>query len=146
MSELAISIHGLSKSYGRIQALRGLDLSVQEGEIFGFLGPNGAGKTTMIRCLLGLIYPQQGDIRVLGFDPLRDPVEVRARCGYLPGELNVDDNTIEGLNAGGILGLLGFGLLFIVLAGWRFQRRDLRVSGEGSWPGWMQSPFGHRRA
>jgi len=92
MSKIAISIHGLSKSYGRVQALRNLELRVQEGEIFGFLGPNGAGKTTTIRCLLGLIYPQQGEMRVLGFDPLREPVAVRSRCGYLPGELNVDDN------------------------------------------------------
>ena len=92
MSEIAISIQGLSKSYGRVQALRGLDLSVQRGEIFGFLGPNGAGKTTTIRCLLDLIRPQQGEIRILGLDPRRSPVEVRACCGYLPGELNVDDN------------------------------------------------------
>jgi ABC-2 type transport system ATP-binding protein len=92
MSEIAISIQGLSKAYGQVQALRQLDLSVQRGEIFGFLGPNGAGKTTTIRCLLDLIRPQQGEIRVLGRDPRRDPVGVRASCGYLPGELNVDDN------------------------------------------------------
>lgn len=92
MSELAISIQGLSKSYGRVQALHGLDLGVQRGEIFGFLGPNGAGKTTTIRCMLDLIRPQQGEIRVLGLDPRRDPVGVRLRCGYLPGELSVNDN------------------------------------------------------
>jgi ABC-2 type transport system ATP-binding protein len=91
-NEFAISIRGLSKSYGRVQALRQLDLSVARGEIFGFLGPNGAGKTTTIRCLLDLIRPQQGELRVLGLDPRRDPVAVRARCGYLPGELNLDDN------------------------------------------------------
>ena len=96
MNEAAISIQGVSKSYGRVQALRGLDLSVQRGEIFGFLGPNGAGKTTTIRCLLDLIRPQQGEIRVMGIDPRRDPVAVRARCGYLPGELHIDDNlTVE---------------------------------------------------
>ena len=89
---MRLSIQGLSKSYGRVQALRQLDLSVQRNEIFGFLGPNGAGKTTTIRCLLDLIRPQQGEIRVLGIDPRRDPVGVRARCGYLPGELSVDDN------------------------------------------------------
>jgi ABC-2 type transport system ATP-binding protein len=92
MSEYAISIRELSKSYGRVQALRNLDLQVREGEIFGFLGPNGAGKTTTIRCLLGLIYPQQGEMRVLGLDPRRDGVQVRARCGYLPGELSLDDH------------------------------------------------------
>jgi ABC-2 type transport system ATP-binding protein len=92
MSENAITIVGLSKSYGRVQALRQLDMSVQRNEIFGFLGPNGAGKTTTIRCLLDLIRPEQGEIRVLGLNPHRDPVGVRALCGYLPGELNVDDN------------------------------------------------------
>lgn len=92
MSDRAILIRGLSKSYGRVQALRQLDLNVQRNEIFGFLGPNGAGKTTTIRCLLDLIRPQQGEIRVLGLDPRRDPVGVRLNCGYLPGELNVDDN------------------------------------------------------
>ena len=92
MTDIAISIQNLSKSYGRVQALRQLDLSIHRGEIFGFLGPNGAGKTTTIRCLLDLIRPQQGEIRILGLDPRSDPVGVRARCGYLPGELNVDDN------------------------------------------------------
>jgi ABC-2 type transport system ATP-binding protein len=92
MSDMAISIRGLSKSYGRLQALHQLDLSVKHNEIFGFLGPNGAGKTTTIRCLLDLIRPQQGEIRILGLDPRRNPVGVRLRCGYLPGELNVDDN------------------------------------------------------
>lgn len=92
MNVPAISIQGLSKSYGRVQALHQLDLTVQRGEIFGFLGPNGAGKTTTIRCLLDLIRPQAGEIRIFGLSPRRDPVGVRACCGYLPGELNVDDN------------------------------------------------------
>jgi beta-exotoxin I transport system ATP-binding protein len=92
MKEAAISMRGVSKAYGRVQALKNLDLSVEQGEIFGFLGPNGAGKTTTIRCLLDLIRPQQGEMRVLGIDPRRDPVEVRQRCGYLPGELHFDDN------------------------------------------------------
>jgi len=88
---------GLIKSYGRVQALRGLDLEVKRGEIFGFLGPNGAGKTTTIRCMLDMIRPQGGTIRVLDLDPQADPVAVRARTGYLPGELQVDPNmTVEG--------------------------------------------------
>ena len=92
MSDFAISIQGVSKSYGHVKALRQLDLSVLPNEIFGYLGPNGAGKTTTIRCLLDLIRPEQGEMRVLGIDPRRDPVGVRSRCGYLPGELSVDDN------------------------------------------------------
>jgi ABC-2 type transport system ATP-binding protein len=93
MSEqTVISTKDLNKSYGRVWALRGVNLSVQKSEIFGFLGPNGAGKTTTIRCLLDLIRPQSGTIRVLGLDPQVDPVAVRAHVGYLPGELNLETN------------------------------------------------------
>jgi ABC-2 type transport system ATP-binding protein len=89
--EVAIEVRGLAKSYGRVRALRGVDLQVERGEIFGFLGPNGAGKTTTIRCLLDLIRPDGGTARVLGINPQVDPVAVRARTGYLPGELALDD-------------------------------------------------------
>ena len=89
---MAIYTQGLMKSYGSVRALRGLDLEVRQGEIFGFLGPNGAGKTTTIRCLLDLIRPNGGTVRVLGIDPQADPVAVRARVGYLPGELHFDEN------------------------------------------------------
>jgi len=88
----ALSIHSLTKSYGRVQALRGVDLEVNRGEIFGFLGPNGAGKTTTIRCLLDLIRPDGGTLRVLGLDPQADPVAVRRRVAYLPGELSLEAN------------------------------------------------------
>jgi ABC-2 type transport system ATP-binding protein len=95
--QIAIVIQGLHKSYGRVQALRGVDLEVRRGEIFGFLGPNGAGKTTTIRCLLDLIRPNGGSIRVLGINPQDDPVAVRKCAGYLPGELNMEDNLkVEG--------------------------------------------------
>jgi ABC-2 type transport system ATP-binding protein len=94
---LAIEIHQLHKSYGPVKALRGVDLSVQRGEIFGFLGPNGAGKTTTIRCLLDLIRPNGGEVRVLGIDPQKDPLSVRRKVGYLPGELHIEDNlSVEG--------------------------------------------------
>jgi ABC-2 type transport system ATP-binding protein len=94
---VAILTQALIKNYGSVQALRGLDLEVKQGEIFGFLGPNGAGKTTTIRCMLDLIRPNGGAIQVLGIDPQKNPVAVRARTGYLPGELHFDDNmTVEG--------------------------------------------------
>ena len=94
--EIALMTQGLTKSYGKVRALRGVDLEVRRGEIFGFLGPNGAGKTTTIRCMLDLIRPQGGTLRVLGFNPQADPVAVRARTGYLPGELSLDPNmTVE---------------------------------------------------
>ncbi len=92
VEEWALSIQGLTKSYGKVRALRGIDLEVRRGEIFGFLGPNGAGKTTTIRCLLDLIRPDGGTVCVLGIDPQSDPVAVRARTGYLPGELQLEAN------------------------------------------------------
>ncbi|MFU8771091.1 MAG: ATP-binding cassette domain-containing protein [Anaerolineales bacterium] len=98
MQPLAILTQGLVKSYGKVQALRGVDLEVRRGEIFGFLGPNGAGKTTTIRCLLDLIRPDAGRSQLLGVDPQKDPVTVRARVGYLPGELRMQENlTGEGV-------------------------------------------------
>src|SRR3712207_9269681 len=89
---LAIQAQNLTKAYGGFQALRGLNLEVRRGEVFGFLGPNGAGKTTTIRCLLDLIRPTGGLVRVLGIDPQADPVAVRVRVGYLPGELRLVDH------------------------------------------------------
>ncbi len=91
-TDTALSIRGLTKSYGRVQALRGVDLDVSRGEVFGFLGPNGAGKTTTIRCLLDLIRPDGGRMRVLGLDPAADPAGVRRRVAYLPGELSLEPN------------------------------------------------------
>lgn len=94
--ENAIYAENLVKSYGRFEALHGVNLEVHPGEIFGFLGPNGSGKTTTIRCLLDLIRPNGGKVRVLGLDPQKDPVQVRSRTGYLPGELHIEDNmTVE---------------------------------------------------
>ncbi len=94
---LAIQIKRLRKSYGKVQALKGIDLEVRVGEIFGFLGPNGAGKTTTIRCLLDMIRPNGGQAYVLGVDPQKDPLAVQKRTGYLPGEMAFYENlTVEG--------------------------------------------------
>ena len=87
-----IKAQGLTKSYGNVQALFGVDLEVKQGEVFGFLGPNGAGKTTTIRCMLDLIRPQGGTIRVLGLNPQAEPEAIKERVGYLPGELHLDEN------------------------------------------------------
>ena len=91
-STRALSIRGLTKSYGKVEALKGIDLEVKYGEIFGFLGPNGAGKTTTIRCMLDSIRPDGGEMRLLGFDPQSDPIEVQKRTGYLPGEMQFYEN------------------------------------------------------
>jgi ABC-2 type transport system ATP-binding protein len=94
---LAIKITDLWKAYGNVKALQGVDLDIRQGEIFGFLGPNGAGKTTTIRCMLDLIRPQKGTIQIFDLDPQVNPVAVRARTGYLPGELSMESNlTVEG--------------------------------------------------
>jgi ABC-2 type transport system ATP-binding protein len=90
MSEQVIQLTDVHKVYGKVHALRGLDLEVQQGEIFGFLGPNGAGKTTTIRCMLDLIRPSHGRIRVMGIDPQSFPQAVKAKVGYLPGDLHLE--------------------------------------------------------
>ena len=90
--KFAVFAKDLVKNYGSVHALRGVNLDVRSGEIFGFLGPNGAGKTTTIRCMLDLIRPQSGTLQVLGMSPQKHPVEVRKRTGYLPGELNFYNN------------------------------------------------------
>ena len=79
-----IETEGLTKAYGRHKAVDGLSIQVNEGEIFGFLGPNGAGKTTTLLMLLGLTEPSAGRARVLGLDPVRDPLKVKGYVGYLP--------------------------------------------------------------
>lgn len=95
-NEYALQVSGLTKSYGKVRALQGINLEVQYREIFGFLGPNGAGKTTTIRCLLDIIRPDGGQALVLGFDPQKEPVAVQERIGYLPGEIQFYDNmTVE---------------------------------------------------
>jgi ABC-2 type transport system ATP-binding protein len=91
-TDAALITEGLVKYYGKVRALRGVNLRVERAAIVGFLGPNGAGKTTTIRCMLDLIRPQGGTIRVLGLDPQAEPVAVRRRVGYLPGELNLESN------------------------------------------------------
>ena len=79
-----IETKGITKVYGRQRVVDDLSLEVQEGEIFGFLGPNGAGKSTTILMLLGLTEPTAGQARVLGFDPTREPLQVKQRVGYMP--------------------------------------------------------------
>jgi len=94
--EAVLQVRGLTKSYGKVQALRGIDLDIFKGEIFGFLGPNGAGKTTTIRCLLDMIRPDGGSVRLLGTNPQADPVSAQRRVGYLPGEVQFYENyTVE---------------------------------------------------
>lgn len=84
MSDIVIEAKNLSKAYGRIQAVDGISLSIEQGEVYGFLGPNGSGKSTTILMMLGYTEPSGGSIRVCGKDPARDPIEVKRIVGYLP--------------------------------------------------------------
>jgi ABC-2 type transport system ATP-binding protein len=79
----AIEVRGLAKTYGSVKALRGLDLEVPPGSVFGFLGPNGAGKTTALSILVGLSRASAGEARICGLDVLVDGMEVRRRIGFL---------------------------------------------------------------
>lgn len=84
MGKIIIETKGLRKVYNGFVAVDGLDLHIEEGEIFGLLGPNGAGKTTTILMLLGLTEPTSGTIRVCGYNPVREPLKVKKVVGYLP--------------------------------------------------------------
>ena len=88
-AEPVIVIDQLVKSYGNVQAVRGISINVERGEIFGFLGPNGAGKTTTLRCVLDLIRPTSGSIRVLGMNAQREMLSMHQRIGYLPGDVRL---------------------------------------------------------
>jgi ABC-2 type transport system ATP-binding protein len=85
----AIEIRGLTKCFGSVRALDGLDLTVREGEVHGFLGPNGAGKSTTIRILLGLAKADSGQVRLLGGDPWHDAVELHRQIAYVPGDVTL---------------------------------------------------------
>jgi len=83
-SQPAIEIRELTRRYGKLEAVHGLSLTVRAGCCYGFFGRNGAGKTTTIKCLLNLLRPQSGSVRVLGLDPQRDEVAVKSRLAYVP--------------------------------------------------------------
>jgi ABC-2 type transport system ATP-binding protein len=86
-----IETRGLTKSFGDVDAVLDLDLTVEEGEVFGFLGPNGAGKSTTINLLLDYIRPTSGRVEVFGMDAQRHPAKIRERVGVLPEGYGFDD-------------------------------------------------------
>jgi ABC-2 type transport system ATP-binding protein len=85
----AIEVQALTKNFGQVRALDGLDLTVAEGEVHGFLGPNGAGKSTTIRVLLGLVRSDSGTARLLGGDPWHDAVALHRQIAYVPGDVTL---------------------------------------------------------
>ncbi|MFD8081404.1 ABC transporter ATP-binding protein [Kitasatospora sp. NPDC059722] len=88
-SRPVIELRELTKRYGATVGIDRLDVEVAAGEVFGLLGPNGAGKTTTLRCLVGLLQPSGGRVRVLGLDPVADHRRLAPSIGYLPGELRL---------------------------------------------------------
>jgi ABC-2 type transport system ATP-binding protein len=92
MSDNVIEARGLLKVYGATRAVDAIDLDIRRGEIFGLLGPNGAGKTTTILMMLGLTETSGGAVNVLGFNPVRQPLEVKRRVGYLPDSVGFYDH------------------------------------------------------
>ena len=84
-----IEINSLTKRFGKITALNELNLSVKKGELLGIIGPNGAGKTTAIRIISCILHPDQGQVKVGGYDVLKNPLEIKSMIGYLPEEPNL---------------------------------------------------------
>jgi len=99
----AISVRGLTKSFGKVRALERLDLAVEVGEVHGFLGPNGSGKTTTLRILLGLLRADSGEVELLGGDPWSDAVDLHRRLAYVPGDVTLWPS----LSGGEVIDLLG---------------------------------------
>lgn len=114
----AIEAAGLTRSFGRLMAVTGLDLLVRPGEVFGFVGPDGAGKTTAIRMLVGILRPSSGWARVAGHDVIEEPGQVRARIGYMAQRFNLYGDLTVAEN------LSFFGDLFRVPRGARRARED----------------------
>jgi len=101
MAALGLETIGLTKRFGKVTALSGVNLRVNEGEVFGFIGPNGAGKTTTIRVLLGILQASEGSAKVFGMDVWKEAVQIHKRIAYVPGDVNLWPN----LTGGEVIGL-----------------------------------------
>ena len=133
----ALSLHDVTKTYGRFTAVDRLSLSVPAGQIVGFLGPNGAGKTTTIRMIMSILYPDTGEIRVLGHPRA---IDVKDRIGYLPEErglyrkMTVDQTLryfgkLKGLHSRGLRSRIGQCLESVGLADWRYKKVETLSKG-----------------
>ncbi|MBQ9644841.1 MAG: ABC transporter ATP-binding protein [Prevotella sp.] len=97
-----ISIHNLHKRYGRLHALRDVNLQLNDGECVAFIGPNGCGKTTLMKCILGLVRPQAGQVLIDGLDAASQP-QCRERIGFMPQKSSFPDNMTVGQAVGTLL-------------------------------------------
>ncbi len=116
--DVVIEAKGLTKTYGRSVAVDHISFSVGRGEIFGLLGPNGAGKTTTILMLLGLTEISRGEVRVLGFNPAREPLSVKRRVGYMPDTVGFYDGLTASDNLRYTARLIGF----------KYHEREKRIA------------------
>ncbi|AYU54441.1 ABC transporter ATP-binding protein [Staphylococcus debuckii] len=91
-----LEIHNLTKRFGKFQALSHLNLTIKEGEIFGYIGPNGAGKSTTIKTILGLLKPTEGSVTLFGQDAFKQPVNIHQHIAYVPGDVNLWPNLTGG--------------------------------------------------
>jgi ABC-2 type transport system ATP-binding protein len=107
MSEIVIEASGLTKRYGEAVAVDDISFTINRGEIFGLLGPNGAGKTTTILMLIGLTEVTDGTVKVLGHDPVREPLEVKRVVGYMPDTVGFYDHMTAADNLRYTAGLIG---------------------------------------
>ena len=87
-----LELKGISRSYGRVQALRGLDLTVPDGTLFGLMGQNGAGKTTLLKIIAGILAPDKGELFIDDVNALKNPAEARMKIGYVPDEFGSYDS------------------------------------------------------
>jgi len=94
--KLSVEIKNLNKYFGKFQALKDINLQINEGEVFAYIGPNGAGKSTTIRVLLGILQATSGQVKVFGQDAWKDAVEVHKRIAYVPGDVNLWPNLTGG--------------------------------------------------
>src|SRR3954471_23181853 len=107
MSDPLLVATNLTKDYGSVRALDGLNLSLAPGEVFGLLGPNGSGKSTALRLMLGFLRPTAGRAMIAGFDCWTQGVEARKRVAYLPGELRLYETMTGRRLVGFLAGLRG---------------------------------------
>lgn len=91
-----VEVKGLTKKFGHFTALDNINLSINEGEIYGFIGPNGSGKSTAIRVMLGMLKPTSGAVQIFGKDAWKDAVEIHKRIAYVPGDANLWPNLTGG--------------------------------------------------
>ena len=140
-SDVVIEARGLVRAFGHVQAVRGIDLTVRRGQIYGFLGPNGSGKSTTIRMLCGILSPTGGAATVLGYDVMRQPEMVKERIGYMTQRFSLYEDLTVLENLSFFAGIYGVPrstrrarideVIELSSLGWK--RRELAGSLSGGW-------------